>query len=93
MVNFRNSLEVQWLSLRTSDAGGVGLIPGRETNIPQATWPKQNNEIKCLCHLIPDFAAAAVAGKHFSSPQDAQKSVGDTSSNWAKMHCTLQESA
>lgn len=44
-----------------------------------------------LCHLIPDFAAAAVAGENFSSPQDAQKSVGDTSSNLAKMHCTCKK--
>ena len=27
MVNFRNSLEVQWLSLHAADAGGVGFDP------------------------------------------------------------------
>ena len=30
-----NFLEVQWLGLRASTAGGTGLIPGRGTNIPQ----------------------------------------------------------
>ena len=30
------SLAVQWLRLRTSTAGGTGLIPGRGTKIPHA---------------------------------------------------------
>ena len=36
------SLEVQWLRLHTSKAGGVGSIPGGETKIPQVceVWPK-----------------------------------------------------
>ena len=31
-----NSLAVQWLGLLASTAGGLGLIPGRGTKIPQA---------------------------------------------------------
>ena len=31
-----NSLAVQWLGLRASTAGGLGLIPGWGTKIPQA---------------------------------------------------------
>ena len=30
------SLAVQWLRLRASHAGGMGLIPGQETKIPNA---------------------------------------------------------
>ena len=30
------SLAVQWLRLRVSDAGGVGLIPGWEPRCPHA---------------------------------------------------------
>ena len=32
----RTSLAVQWLRLRISSAGGVGLIPGWGTTIPHA---------------------------------------------------------
>ena len=32
------SPHVQWLRLHLSKAGGVGLIPGRETKIPRAGW-------------------------------------------------------
>ena len=32
------SLVVQWLRLCAPNAGGTGSIPGRETNIPYATW-------------------------------------------------------
>ena len=32
------SLEVQWLKLHTSNAGGSGLIPGQEAKIPHGTW-------------------------------------------------------
>ena len=34
------SLELQWLGLCVSNAGGVGSIPGRGTKVPHATWPK-----------------------------------------------------
>ena len=34
---WRTSLEVQWLGLRASTAGGMGSIPGRGTRIPRAT--------------------------------------------------------
>ena len=33
----RTSLEIQWLKLHVSTAGGMGLIPGLETKIPHAT--------------------------------------------------------
>ena len=36
---------VQWLQLHTSTAGGMGLIPGRETKIPNAK-NKQNKQKK-----------------------------------------------
>ena len=32
------SLVVQWLRLCTSNAGGMGSIPGQETKIPCAAW-------------------------------------------------------
>ena len=40
--NCVTSLEVQWLRLRTSNAGDVSLIPGQGTKIPHASvvWPK-----------------------------------------------------
>ena len=31
-------LEVQWLGLCASTAGGTGSIPGRKTKIPHAAW-------------------------------------------------------
>ena len=36
-AELRTSLVVQWLRLHASNAGGVGLIPGRGTKIPHAT--------------------------------------------------------
>ena len=33
-----NSLAVQWLGCHTSNARGLGSIPGRGTKIPQAAW-------------------------------------------------------
>ena len=36
-IHYWTSLVVQWLRLRTSNAGGVDLIPGPGTNIPHAT--------------------------------------------------------
>ena len=36
-----NSLAVQWLGLWASTAGGLGLIPGQGTKIPQAAWHGQ----------------------------------------------------
>ena len=35
-----NSLALQWLRLCTSNAGGVGLIPGWGAKIPRALQPK-----------------------------------------------------
>ena len=34
-------MEVQWLGLCASTAGGVGSIPGQETKIPHAVWHSQ----------------------------------------------------
>jgi len=42
---------VQWLRLCTSNAGGVGLIPGCETKIPQGTGYGQKLKRKDLCSL------------------------------------------
>ena len=43
---YGTSLAVQWLGLHASTAGGTGLIPGRGTKIPQASWPGQKNKNK-----------------------------------------------
>ena len=40
------SLAVQWLGLHTSTAGGMGLIPGQGTKIPQAAQPKKKKKTK-----------------------------------------------
>ena len=37
------SLAVQWLRLHLSNAGGVGSIPGRGAEIPNASGPKNQN--------------------------------------------------
>ena len=41
-----NSLAVQWLRLHAFTAEGLGLIRGRGTKIPQATWhgPKKKKK-------------------------------------------------
>ena len=47
----RTSLEVPWLRLQASDAGGVGSIPGQGTKIPHATpcsMAKKKNKKKQL---------------------------------------------
>ena len=36
-----NSLELQWLRLWASKAGGVGSIPGQGTKIPYSLQPKK----------------------------------------------------
>ena len=38
MISIGNSLEVRWLRQQAFTARGPGLIPGRETKIPQALW-------------------------------------------------------
>ena len=47
-----NSLEVQWLGLRASTAGGTGLVPGWGTKIPPVTWlgkqTKKRNRKACV---------------------------------------------
>ena len=44
------SLVVQWLGLHTSNAGGVGLIPGHGTKIQHAVWcgQKKNDKIELI---------------------------------------------
>ena len=44
MVNFGNSLVVQWFRLCAFTAVGLGSIPGRGTKIPQATQRSQKNK-------------------------------------------------
>ena len=43
METRHTSLAVQRLKLRTSNAGGAGLIPGQGTKIPHAVWRGQKN--------------------------------------------------
>ena len=40
----RKTSLVQWLRLRTSNAGGVGSIPGWGTKIPHAAWQKKKEK-------------------------------------------------
>ena len=42
------SLVVQWLRLHTSNAEGMGLIPGQGTKIPHATWCSQKKKKKSI---------------------------------------------
>ena len=42
--NSGTSLEVQWLRLRSSEAGGAGSIPGPGAKIPHAPQPKKKNQ-------------------------------------------------
>ena len=41
-----SSLEVQWLRLCISTAGGMGLIPGQGTKIPRALLHGQKPQIR-----------------------------------------------
>ena len=47
----RNSLEVQWLELLTSTAGGMGLILVRELRSPHATQQGQKKKKEEEKHL------------------------------------------
>ena len=40
------SLMVQWLRPQASNARGIGLIPGKETKMPDAVWCCQTNKQK-----------------------------------------------
>lgn len=40
-----NVLAVQWLGLRASTTGGLGLIPGPGTQIPQAVQEKKKKKL------------------------------------------------
>ena len=42
----RTSLVVQWLRLKSSNAGYMGLIPGMGTKIPHAAGPGQKKKGK-----------------------------------------------
>ena len=47
----QTSWVVQWLNLCASTAGGLGSIPGRETEIPHAaTQPKTKRNDEALTH-------------------------------------------
>jgi len=43
-LTYVSSLEIQWLRLHASPAGGTGLIPDGGTKIPQATKLGQKKE-------------------------------------------------
>ena len=51
-------LVVQWLRLRTSSAGGIGLTSGPGTKIPRATWQPNNKknaqefQSVCVCDKV-----------------------------------------
>ena len=47
-----NSLVVQWLGLHASTAGGMGLIPGRGTEMLCAAWcSKKKKKGNNVCEL------------------------------------------
>ena len=45
MASSRTSVVNQWLRLHTSNAGGVGSIPGQGTRIPHAAWHGKKKKI------------------------------------------------
>ena len=47
------SMGVHWWRLCFSNAGGTGWIPGWETRISHATWPKQTNKQTKKQILLP----------------------------------------
>ena len=53
MLTPRTFLVVQWLRLRTPNAGGLGLMPGPGTKIPHAVWHSQKKKKK-RCSLLPN---------------------------------------
>ena len=53
-----------WLRLCTSNAGGVGSIPGRGTKIPHATQCGQNLKKKIFFKLQPDKTLMVVSSGH-----------------------------
>ena len=48
-----NFVEVQWLGLCASPAGGVGSIPGQETKIPHAVWHSQKQNKQKYARMAP----------------------------------------
>ena len=49
------SQAVQWLRLRASTAGGMGLIPGQGANIPYVAWRSQKTKkIKKMLKKLKD---------------------------------------
>ena len=60
------SLPVQWLRLRASTAGVVGLIPGQGTKILQAVQYGQKKKISSVSNQLCDFFSNLL---NFCSPQ------------------------
>ena len=53
---FGSSLQVQWLGLRASTAGGKSSIPGRGTEIPRGHDQKKVDCFICIISfLFPSF--------------------------------------
>ena len=53
MIDFGKFLAVQWLRLHSSNAGGVGSIPGRGTETPHGQKISKIKRIDfCSCHSI-----------------------------------------
>ena len=53
-----NSLVFQWLRLHASNAGGPGLISGRET---RSHMPKQKGQRACVPHLRPGVCVCVLS--------------------------------
>ena len=70
-ITLGNSLEVQRLGLRTSIAGGMGLIPGRGTKILQALKCGQKKKKKITLASVLKARVEAgrlLIGGHSSNP-------------------------
>ena len=59
-----NSSVVQWLGIHASTAGGPGLIPGRGTKLPQATWyaPLQRKGGQSVFYFLSNVALPEARG-------------------------------
>ena len=78
-INYRTTgtfLEVQWLRLCVSTAGGLGSIPGRGTKTPHAAWCGQKKKKIFFSALWPPlFPLLCIVYLHYAStkPPHQQK--------------------
>ena len=66
------SLAVQWLRLRASTAGGMGLIPGQGTKIPHAARCSKNKKR----HHKENEKASHILGKYICNTHILQMTGG-----------------